>query len=85
MKLSIDELKKNLSGYINHSQKEDIFITSHGKTIAVITNPEKDSVLISQNQTSQFEMLAEALATIGGVDFDWELLEHQTWEAKVLF
>ena len=85
MKISIDELKKNLSGYINHSQKEDIFITSHGKTIAVITKPEKDAVLMLQNQTPQFETLAEALATIGEVDFDWELLERPTWEPKVLF
>lgn len=80
MRLSITELNKNLSRYLNHSIQEDIVITNHGKDVAVITSPERYASLQPQVKT-----LADALATIRGVDFDWELPEREEWKEKDLF
>ena len=84
MKLSITELNKNLSNYLNQSRQEDIVITNHGKDVAVITSPEKYAAF-QQGQTTRFKTLADALATIDGVDFDWELPTRETWDEKDLF
>ena len=83
MKLSITELNKNLSAYIKRSHQEDIIITNYGKDVAVITSLEKYQA--SQASKEIPSNLAEALAYIGGVDFDWELPEREPWEMKQFF
>ena len=83
MKLSTTELNKNLSGYLSRSRLEDIIVTKHGEDVAVITSPERYAAL--QQKAPKFETLADALATLRGVDFDWELPEREAWEVKDLF
>lgn len=41
MKISIEEFKSDLLSYVYLSSKEDIELVSGGKTVAVITAPEK--------------------------------------------
>ena len=81
MKLSITELNKNLSGYLNQSRQEDIIVTNHGQEVAVITSPEK----YAASQQPEFQTLAELLESLDGVDFDWELPEREAWKEKDLF
>lgn len=42
MSVTADELKINLSKYLQLSETEDVFITENGKVIAMLTNPKID-------------------------------------------
>lgn len=44
MSITATELKLNLSKYLLLAEKEDIFITRNGKTIAKLTSPYQDRV-----------------------------------------
>jgi len=83
--VSIEELKKNLLKYLEQSQDEDIVVTNHGEKVAVITSPRNYVTLKKDNRKERFENLADAMASIEGVNFDWELLKREVWESKELF
>lgn len=42
MSVTADELKINLSKYLQLAETEDVFITENGKVIAMLTNPNID-------------------------------------------
>ena len=49
MLITSTELKTNLSKYLILAAKEDVFITKNGKSIAKISNPNKDKVAIAKS------------------------------------
>ncbi len=85
IEVSVDELKKNLLKYLEQSQNEDIVITNQGEKIAVVMSPKRYVTLNKVNRKERFENLAGAMASIEGVNFDWELLKREVWESKELF
>ena len=46
MKITATELKSNLGKYLQLVEKEDVIINKNGKTIAVLSNPNKDRLSI---------------------------------------
>lgn len=42
MSITATELKANLSKYLRLAEKEDIFITQHGRVVAKLSNPFQD-------------------------------------------
>ena len=49
MKISITELKTNLSKYLQLSATEDILITKKGRVISKLTNPSPDRVEVAKS------------------------------------
>lgn len=49
MSITATELKLNLSKYLLLAEKEDIYITKNGKTIAKLSNPYQTRVDIAQS------------------------------------
>ena len=78
MELSITDLNKNLSYYLERSQHEDVVITKHGKPIAILVGAARHHQQGPKN-------LAEALAALGGADVDWELPGREPWQPRELF
>ncbi|MBE6133603.1 MAG: type II toxin-antitoxin system Phd/YefM family antitoxin [Erysipelotrichaceae bacterium] len=58
------ELKNNLSHYLELSKKEYVYVTKNGEVITVLTNPEKQRLLL-------IEELAGSLGKVdSNIDYD---------------
>ncbi|MEM7735903.1 MAG: type II toxin-antitoxin system Phd/YefM family antitoxin [Deinococcota bacterium] len=80
MKLSITEFERDVRKYLQQSQHDDITITDHNQAVAVILSVQKYALLQQRHQAST-QTLADALATLGRVDFEWELPEREPWSS----
>ena len=49
MKITVTELKNNVSKYLLLSKDEDIYITKNGKIISKLSNPYKDKKIEALN------------------------------------
>lgn len=49
MTITATEFKSNLSKYLLLAEKEDVFITLHGRVAAKLTNPYQDRVDIAKS------------------------------------
>ena len=80
MKLSITEFERDVRKYLDQSKHDDIIITDHSQSVAVIISAQKYALLQQHHQAST-QTLADALATLGRVDFEWELPEREPWSS----
>ena len=49
MLISVVELEKNLSKYLSLAEKEDVYITSHGRIVTKLTSPYQDRVKMAES------------------------------------
>ena len=71
--ISITELKKHLSFYLQLSQTEDVCVTKYGKTISLLTNPDRPYLLLLDSLMGKYNPDNQK------VDYD-ELLKEEIFK-----